>query len=76
MPAGTTIAVIADTAIGTISGTGASFTIGCRSAVGGDTLSVTLTAATTAGASGNITIQVTTPGTKTLTELAIPVTLN
>jgi len=75
MPAGTTIAVIADSAIGTISGTGAAFTIGCRTAVGGDTLSVTLTAATTAGASGNITIQVTTPGTKTLTELAIPVTL-
>jgi hypothetical protein len=82
MAAGTTVAVTADAAIGTISGPGASFTIGCRSASGtpanggGENLSVTLTAAQTAGAVGNVTITVTSPGTKTASIYTIPVTLN
>lgn len=73
---GTTIAVTADTAIGTISGPGAALTVGCSTALGGQSTVVTLTAGTTAGAVGNIYIQVTSPGTHTLTELAIPVQVN
>ncbi len=82
MAAGTTIRVMADSAIGTISGPGASWTIGCRTASGlpanggGENLSVTLKATATAGASGNITITVTSPGTKTNTVFVIPVTFN
>jgi hypothetical protein len=76
MAAGTTVAVTADAAIGTISGAGASWTIGCRNGVGGDSLSVTLSAATNAGAGGNITISVTSPGTKTVSVYSIPVHLN
>ncbi len=76
MAAGTTVAVTADSAIGTISGPGASWTIGCRSAVGGESLTVTLTASTTPGAVGNITISVTSPGTKTVSVFTIPVTLS
>ncbi len=72
MAAGTTVTVTADSAIGTISGPGANWTIGCRSALGGDTLSVSLAAGTSA-ASGNITITVTSPGTKTVTVYVIPV---
>ncbi|MBV9912922.1 MAG: hypothetical protein JOZ93_10095, partial [Sinobacteraceae bacterium] len=74
MPAGTTIAVTADSAIGTLSGPGVNWTIGCDSGVGGVTLGVTLTAGTSA-ASGNITITVTTPGTKTVTVLPVPVSV-
>jgi hypothetical protein len=76
MAAGTTIAVTADTAIGTISGPGAALTIGCSTAIGGQSTVVTFTAGTTTGAVGNIYIQVTSPGTHTLTELAIPVQVN
>jgi hypothetical protein len=75
MAAGTTVAVTADTAIGTLTGPGVSWTIGCRSALGGEGLSVTLTASTTQGAAGNITISVTSPGTKTVSVYTIPVTL-
>lgn len=76
MAAGTTVSVTADSAIGTISGPGASWTIGCRTALGGESLTVTLTAGATAGASGNVTISVTSPGTKTVTVATIPVMLN
>jgi hypothetical protein len=76
MAAGTTVTVTADSAIGTISGTGALWTIGCRTALGGENLSVTLTAGSTAGAVGNITITVTSPGTKTATVFPIAVKLN
>jgi hypothetical protein len=74
MAAGTTVAVSADAAIGAISGPGVSWTIGCRTALGGENLTVTLTAATNPG-SGNITITVTSPGTKTATVFTIAVTL-
>jgi hypothetical protein len=76
MAAGTTVAVTADSAIGSISGPGASWSIGCREALGGESLSVTLTASTTSKAVGNITISVTSPGTKTVSVYSIPVKLN
>ena len=76
MAAGTTVSVTADTAIGTVSGSGVSWTIGCRTALGGESLTATLTAGANAGAVGNITITVTSPGTHTATILSIPVTLN
>jgi hypothetical protein len=76
MAAGTTVSVTSDSAIGTISGTGASWTIGCRTALGGEPLSVNFTAGTNAGAIGNITITVTSPGTKTATVVPISVKLN
>jgi hypothetical protein len=76
MAAGTTVSVTADSAIGTITGPGANWTIGCRNGVGGDPLAVTLTAGTSAGAGGNITISVTSPGTKTISVFSIPVHLN
>jgi hypothetical protein len=85
MPAGTTVAVAADAAIGTIGASSATFTIGCRTGLTNATppvlaspqepLSAGFTAASAAGA-GNITITVTTPGTKTATILQIPVTVN
>jgi hypothetical protein len=75
MAAGTTVAVTADAAIGTISGQGASWTIGCRTAVGGENLTVTLTAGATAGSVGNITITVTSPGTHTQSIFTISVQL-
>jgi hypothetical protein len=76
MAAGTTVSVVADSAIGTISGPGAAWTIGCREAIGGEALVVTLTASTTPGAAGNITLSVTSPGTKTVSVFTIPVTLS
>jgi hypothetical protein len=76
MAAGTTVTVTADAAIGTISGPGANFSIGCREAVGGEQLTVTFTATKTPGAVGNITITVTSPGTHTATITTIPVTLS
>jgi len=75
MAAGTTVGVTADSAIGTVSGSGVSWTIGCRTALGGEDLSVTFTAGTSAGAAGNITITVTSPGTHTATVRTISVTL-
>ena len=75
MAAGTTVSATADTAIGTVSGPGptGTWTIGCRTALGGEALSITLTAASSAGGVGNISITVTSPGTKTVTIFTIPV---
>lgn len=75
MAAGTTIAVTADAGIGTISTSTASFVIGCRSALGGETLSAGLTAGSAAGG-GNISIAVTSPGSTEITTLLIPVQVN
>ncbi len=77
MAAGTTVSVGADSGIGSVSGQ-TSWTIGCRSGggpggSGADTLGVTFTAGTSAGASGSITISVTSPGTKTVSQAVIPV---
>jgi hypothetical protein len=95
MAAGTTVSVTADTSIGTLSGTGTSYTVGCNSSggpgdspfmipnaktgvsnvpVGGNAEAVTLTAPTNAG-SGNITVTVTSPQSKTITPFTIPVTI-
>jgi hypothetical protein len=77
--AGTTVTVAADSSIGTIATSSASWTIGCRTAVGGEALTAGFTAgSTTTGGNpgGNITITVTSPGTKTQTLLSIPVTIN
>jgi hypothetical protein len=76
MAGGTSIAVAADAAIGTIAASTASFTIGCTTQVGGtkqtaDFTSVTFSGGATA-ASGNITITVTSPS-KSATILTIPV---
>jgi hypothetical protein len=84
MAAGTTVTTAADASIGTISGgTGVNWTIGCRNGGGpsdpnggGDALTATFAAGTTAPASGNITITVTSPGSKTQTVAAIPVQVN
>jgi hypothetical protein len=79
MAAGTSIAVAADAAIGGIAPSTASFTVGCTTAVGGQTLTADFTAVTFSGsttaASGNITITVTSPS-KTSTILTIPVAVN
>jgi hypothetical protein len=75
MAAGTTVSVTADSGAGAISGPGAAWTIGCREAPGGDPLTVTLSAPANAGA-GNITISVTSPGTKTVSVFTIGVTVN
>ena len=82
MPAGTTVTTTADSGAGTINGgSGANFTIGCRSGggptgPGADTLTANFTASSTAGGGGNIIITVTSPGTKTATPVYIPVTVN
>ena len=85
MAAGTTVTVTADSTAGTVSGPGVSWTIGCRSgggpadglSGGGDSLFVTLTGAGTAGGtttpSGNVTITVTSPQSKTSTVAVIQV---
>jgi hypothetical protein len=80
MAAGTTVSVVADSGVGSVSGQ-SSWTIGCRSGGGpdltnpaADALHVTFTAGTNAGATGSITISVTSPGTKTVTQATIPVT--
>ncbi len=79
MAAGTTVTVTADSSIGTLTGT-TSYTIGCRSGGGPgipgyDTVTVTLTTASAPG-SGNIYINVTSPGSKTITPYTIPVQVN
>jgi hypothetical protein len=74
IPAGSTISVTASSGVGTISG-GGSYTEGCNTAVGGDSWVSFLTAATSPG-SGNITITITSAGTKSSTILYIPVTVN
>jgi hypothetical protein len=73
IPAGSTIAVSASSGAGTI--TNGSYTEACSTAVGGDSFSSLLSAPTSAG-SGQITILVTSAGTKTITPLYIPVTVN
>jgi hypothetical protein len=75
MPAGTTVTVVADAAIGAISPTSGSFVIGCDAGLGGQTFTSYLTTTTSAG-SGNITVTVTSPGTKTVTLYNVPVTVN
>ncbi len=81
MAAGTTVAI--STSIGTLSGQ-TSWTVGCRGAEGGpgglpgyasDTTALTLTGGSTAGG-GNITVTVTSPGSKGITTVGIPVTVN
>jgi hypothetical protein len=76
MAAGTTVGVAADSAIGIISGPGVSWSIPCNGGPGGDSRVVTLTASATPGAVGNITITVTSPGTRTATVFTIGVTVN
>jgi len=78
----TTVTAAADSAIGTLTGPGTNFTIGCRtgggpgsSNPGYDTLGVNLTTASAPG-SGSITITVTSPESKTATIVTIPVTVN
>ncbi|MDB6046974.1 MAG: Ig-like, group 1 [Gammaproteobacteria bacterium] len=75
MPAGTTVTIVADSAIGTISPSTSSYTIGCSTAINGQNFTSSLTTGTTAG-SGNIVVTATSPGTKTVTQLFIPVTVN
>jgi hypothetical protein len=90
MAAGTTVAVAADSSIGTLSvAGGATATIGCNSSggpttspfttpagkVGGNFETVTLTAPANAGA-GNITVTVTSPQSKSVTVVTIPVTIS
>jgi hypothetical protein len=83
MAAGTTVAITASASVGTLSGQ-TSWTVGCRGPEGGagglpgyasDTTALTLTAGTTAG-SGSITVTVTSPGSKAITTIGIPVTVN
>jgi hypothetical protein len=75
--AGTTIAISADSAVGTINSAQSSYTMGCSTAPPSSppTFASSLTSPATA-ASGNIYINVTSPGTKTLTTLTIPVMVN
>jgi hypothetical protein len=76
--AGTTISVTASSGIGTIT-TGSSFTIGCSGDLHGDDYMAYLSvpAGATSGTTGTITIQATSPGTKTITSPTIvTVTVN
>jgi hypothetical protein len=71
MAAGTTVTVLADPGVGTISTASSSFIIGCQSNVGGTNFTSTVIGAATPGA-GNVTISVTSPGSKSQTILSIP----
>ena len=71
MAAGTTVTVTADSAVGTVSPASSSFIIGCQSNVGGTNFTSTVIGASTPGA-GNVTITVTSPGSKSQTILSIP----
>jgi hypothetical protein len=75
IPAGSGIAITADSSVGTVSSTSSSFSEGCSGSVGGDPFTSYVTAASTAG-SGNVTVQVTSEATKTVTTFTIPVTVN
>jgi len=87
MAAGTTVTAVADSSIGTLSGPGATYTIGCNESggpnsspytipggttVGGNVELVTLTAPANPGG-GNITVTVTSPNTKSISVYTIPV---
>jgi hypothetical protein len=82
MAAGTTVtAALDNSALGTLTGVGTNFTIGCRSGGGpadgqngwtGDTLPLTFTAGTSP-ASGNIVVTITSPQSKSSTVFTIPV---
>lgn len=73
--AGSTIAISADTSVGSVSAGTASFTEGCATAVGGQNWTSFVNAASAPGG-GTITINITSPGTKTSTIYTIPVTVN
>ncbi len=70
--AGSTIAVTAASTVGTLSTTSTSFTEGCSSNAAGDQYTISLTAVPSSP-TGDITIQVTSAGTKTLTTDNFPV---
>jgi len=70
--AGSTIKISADTAVGTVSASSASFTEGCATAVGGQQWTTFINAAAADGG-GTITIEVTSPGTATQSIYTIPV---
>jgi hypothetical protein len=72
--AGSTIVVAADAAVGTVSSLDGSFVVGCSIAVGGQSFTTGVAAASQAGG-GNLSIQVKSPGTATLTTVIIPVTV-
>lgn len=77
IPAGSTITVSADSSIGTISSSTASFIEGCSSGTSGDNFMTFFNAASgTSPVSGHITIQIASAGSKSLTTLFIPVTVN
>jgi hypothetical protein len=71
IPAGSTVTVLADSGVGTVSSTTSTFTEGCSTNAGGDTFTTYITGASSAG-SGNITFEVTSAGTKTLTMFTFP----
>ncbi|MDB6010502.1 MAG: hypothetical protein JWL65_2752 [Gammaproteobacteria bacterium] len=75
MAAGTTVTVTADAGVGTISPATASFILGCQGNVGGTNFTSTVIGAASPG-SGNVTIIVVSPGTKSQTILSIPFTNN
>lgn len=80
MPAGTKVVYSADSSIGTISSGSGSYTVPCDVGIGGQDYSGTLVAISTlptgaSSASGNVTIQVTSP-LGTVTSYAVPVTVN
>jgi hypothetical protein len=70
--AGSTIAVSADNTVGLVGSTSSSFTTGCSSAVAGQDYTVLLSGVS-ATSSGYITVDVTSPGTKTITQVSFPV---
>jgi hypothetical protein len=72
--AGSTIAVTADSSVGTINALTGSVTMGCSTALGGNNFTTGMAAASTAG-SGSIYITVTSP-TKVISTLIVPVTVN
>lgn len=75
IPADSTVKVSADSAVGTVNSGYGSFNEGCSSSVGGDQFETFITASSTAGGAGNVTIQVTSEGTGSLTTFTIPVTV-
>jgi len=73
MAAGTTVAATADSAVGTTTQTPSPFVVGCNANQGGQNVTFSLAAASSAGA-GSITVQVISPqGTNTV--FTIPVTV-